>query len=232
AGRGRGSVTSGSKKKEVGGRVEELVCFQVDIGWAGSLRLVNESTRRAAGADRRGKSDGGAPATCPRKLRGPLPGQGTTGGRHHHGWTGNGVVPLPGGGSEPLARGDGDLQCRRHADGHGGGELPLRPAGTKRFAARRHAGSEWPARGAQRDFGSGALQHRLRRTGASGAGGSGRGSRPERASGRDDGGSRVRRWDADPLQSAGTSRLPVRAQHPVVGERPLHAISAKAVFAG
>jgi hypothetical protein len=26
--------------------------------------------------------------------------------------------------------------------------------------------------------------------------------------------------------------LPVRAQHPVVGERPVHAISAEAVFAG
>jgi hypothetical protein len=36
--------------------VEALVWYHVDIVWAGSLRVVSESTRRAAGASRRGKS--------------------------------------------------------------------------------------------------------------------------------------------------------------------------------
>src|ERR1035441_1694869 len=60
-------------RRPVGG-VEKLVRFQVDIGWAGSLRVVSESTRRAAGASGHGEGDGGAPATGSRKLRGPLPG--------------------------------------------------------------------------------------------------------------------------------------------------------------
>jgi hypothetical protein len=49
---------------------------------------------------------------------------------------------------------------------------------------------------------------------------------------RDVGGSRICRRDADPLQSAGASRLPVRAQHQVDGERPVHAAPTEAVLAG
>src|ERR1035441_4780989 len=64
--------------------------------------LANPPAARPAQADA-GKVTAVRLRLVPESYAGTCPGKVQLVGRHHHRWTGNGVVPLSGGGGEPIA---------------------------------------------------------------------------------------------------------------------------------